>query len=82
MQSRCADAQLAAESCIQYCPARALKWTRMTDTVVTLKLNQQQLELMDRTIAQGVAPDRVSLVRLALREYAAARKAEAGKEPA
>jgi Arc/MetJ-type ribon-helix-helix transcriptional regulator len=54
----------------------------MTDTVVTLKLNQQQLELMDRTIAQGVATDRVSLVRLALREYAAARKAEAGKEPA
>jgi Arc/MetJ-type ribon-helix-helix transcriptional regulator len=51
----------------------------MTDTVVTLKLNQQQLELMDRTIAQGVAPDRVSLVRLALREYAATRKAE---EPA
>jgi hypothetical protein len=53
----------------------------MTDTVVTLKLNQQQLELMDRTIAQGVAADRVSLVRLALREYAAARKAEAGKGP-
>jgi hypothetical protein len=48
----------------------------MTDTVVKLRLNQQQLELMDRTIAQGVAPDRVSLVRLALREYAAARKAE------
>jgi Arc/MetJ-type ribon-helix-helix transcriptional regulator len=54
----------------------------MTDTVVTLKLNQQQLELMDRTIAQGVAPDRLSLVRLALREYAAARKAETGKGPA
>jgi hypothetical protein len=48
----------------------------MTDTVVKLRLNQQQLELMDRTIAQGVATDRVSLVRLALREYAAARKAE------
>jgi Arc/MetJ-type ribon-helix-helix transcriptional regulator len=48
----------------------------MTETVVRLRLNQQQLELMDRTIAQGVAPDRVSLVRLALREYAAARKAE------
>ncbi len=32
------------------------------------------------TIAQGVAPDRVSLVRLALREYAAARKGEATKE--
>jgi hypothetical protein len=48
----------------------------MAETVVTLRLNQQQLELLDRTIAQGVAPDRVSLVRLALREYAAARKSD------
>ncbi|MBS0451407.1 MAG: hypothetical protein JSS14_08855 [Proteobacteria bacterium] len=31
-------------------------------------LNRQQLELMDRTIAQGVAPDRVALLRMALRE--------------
>jgi metal-responsive CopG/Arc/MetJ family transcriptional regulator len=52
----------------------------MTETVVKLSLNQQQLELMDRTIAQGVAPDRVSLVRLALREYAAARQAESASE--
>jgi Arc/MetJ-type ribon-helix-helix transcriptional regulator len=52
----------------------------MTETVVKLRLNQQQLELMDRTIAQGVAPDRTSLVRLALREYAAARKAETSPE--
>ena len=43
------------------------------DTVVTLKLNPQQLELLDRTIARGAAPDRVSLVRLALREYGATR---------
>jgi hypothetical protein len=49
----------------------------MAETVVKLRLNQQQLELMDRTIAQGVAPDRVSLVRLALREYSAARQANA-----
>jgi Arc/MetJ-type ribon-helix-helix transcriptional regulator len=41
-------------------------------TVVTLKLNQQQLELIDRTVARGIAPDRAALVRLALREYAAA----------
>ena len=41
------------------------------ETVVTLKLNQQQFELLDRTVARGVAPDRVALVRLALREYAA-----------
>ena len=53
----------------------------MTDTIVKLRLNQQQLELMDRTIAQGVAPDRIALVRLALREYAAARQAEAKAKP-
>ena len=51
----------------------------MAETVVKLRLNQQQLELLDRTIAQGVAPDRVALVRLALHEYAAAHKAEAGR---
>jgi hypothetical protein len=54
----------------------------MAEMVVTLRLNQQQLELMDRTIAQGVALDRVALVHLALREYAAARKAEKAAEPA
>jgi hypothetical protein len=48
----------------------------MTDTIVKLRLNQQQLELMDRTIAQGVAADRVALVRLALREYTATHKAD------
>lgn len=53
----------------------------MTETVIKLQLNQQQLELMDRTIARGVAPDRVALVRLALREYAAARKAETVARP-
>lgn len=45
----------------------------MSEQIVTLKLNQQQIELMDRTVAKGVAPDRASLVRLALREYAAKR---------
>jgi hypothetical protein len=51
----------------------------MDGKVVRLKLNQQQLELIDRTIAKGIAPDRESLVRLALREYAAARGAGPGK---
>jgi hypothetical protein len=69
---------LGAKSCIQDLATRLPpEEFFMTETVVRLRLNQQQLELMDRTIAQGVAPDRVSLVRLALREYAAARKAEA-----
>lgn len=40
----------------------------MQYTHVTLLLNQQQLELIDRTVASGAAPDRVSLVHLALRE--------------
>ncbi len=54
----------------------------MTETVVKLRLNQQQLELLDRTIAQGVAPDRVALVRLALHEYAAAHTTEGKTESA
>jgi len=48
----------------------------MAENVIKLQLNQQQLELMDRTVARGVAADRAALVRLAIREYAAARKAE------
>ena len=48
----------------------------MPEKVIKLQLNQQQLELLDRTIGQGVAADRAALVRLAIREYAAARKAE------
>jgi metal-responsive CopG/Arc/MetJ family transcriptional regulator len=54
----------------------------MAEATIKLRLNQQQLELLDRTIAQGVAPDRVALVRLALREYAAAHRADAIAEKA
>jgi metal-responsive CopG/Arc/MetJ family transcriptional regulator len=53
----------------------------MAENVIKLQLNQQQLELMDRTIARGVAPERVALVRLAIREYAAARQAETNAKP-
>jgi hypothetical protein len=69
------------KSCIQDLPGfdRSRRGSFMTETIVKLRLNQQQLELMDRTIAQGLAADRETLVRLALREYAAARKAEAAK---
>ena len=38
---------------------------------VSVPLNRQQLELLDRTIARGVAPDRAALLKLALREHAA-----------
>lgn len=37
---------------------------------IVLKLNQQQLELIDRTVAKGAATDRAALVKLAIREYA------------
>jgi metal-responsive CopG/Arc/MetJ family transcriptional regulator len=53
----------------------------VAENVIKLLLNQQQLELMDRTIARGVATDRAALVRLAIREYAAARNAEAKAKP-
>jgi hypothetical protein len=53
----------------------------VAEKVIKLQLNQQQLELMDRTIARGVAPDRAALVRLAIVEYAAARRAEAKAKP-
>ena len=53
----------------------------MAGKVVTLKLNQQQIELLDRTIARGIAPDRAALIRLALREYAAKRAAKPLETP-
>ena len=42
----------------------------MPARTITLKLNQQQLELIDRTITKGAAPDRAALVKLAIREHA------------
>ena len=34
----------------------------MEGKLVTLELNQQQLELLDRTVARGAAPDRAALI--------------------
>ena len=42
----------------------------MAGKTVVVRLNQQQLELLDRTIARGEATDRVTLIRKALREQA------------
>lgn len=42
----------------------------MAEKTVVLVINHQQLELMDKAIAQRIALDRVALVRLALREFA------------
>lgn len=43
----------------------------MAGKVVNVVLNQQQLELLDNTVARGVAPDRETVLRTALREFAA-----------
>ena len=43
----------------------------MAGKTVVVRLNQQQLELIDRTIQRGEAADRVALIRKALREQAA-----------
>lgn len=46
----------------------------MSGRTITVKLNQQQLELLDRTVAKGVAADRLALIKLALRETASVAK--------
>jgi len=76
-----ADGYTPGPNCIQDFPKSRCEEGELAETVITLRLNQQQLELMDRTIANGVAPDRIALVRLALREYAAARQAETKARP-
>lgn len=43
----------------------------MPGKTVVLKLNQQQRQLVDQTIARGVAPNIEALVKRALAEYAA-----------
>lgn len=45
----------------------------MSGRTVIVHFNQQQLELVDRTVAKGMAADRAALVRRALRELAAKR---------
>ncbi len=49
----------------------------MAARTVTLMLNPQQLELLDRAIAQGAAPDRETLVRRAIRDLAQQRQERA-----
>ena len=54
----------------------------MAEHKLVLRLNQQQLELLDRTVASGEAKDRNDLIHRALREYTAAHREkikEAGK---
>ncbi len=44
----------------------------MAQREVVVFINQQQAELLDKTIGRGHAADRPALIRRALREFAAA----------
>jgi Arc/MetJ-type ribon-helix-helix transcriptional regulator len=48
---------------------------------VVLKLNQQQLELIDKTVARGEAADRAALVRRALAEFSARHQPKSAGAP-
>ena len=56
-----------------------MRGREMAGRTVTLRLNQQQLELIDRTVANGEAADRAAMFRRALREQTA--KANSKGEP-
>ena len=43
----------------------------MAQRTVIVRLNQQQIELLDRAVARVAATDRAALIRRALREQAA-----------
>lgn len=47
----------------------------MAGRMVRLRLNQQQLELIDNSVKAGEASSRAELIRRALREYAATHTA-------
>jgi Arc/MetJ-type ribon-helix-helix transcriptional regulator len=52
----------------------------MTTTKIKLRLNQQQLELIDNTIRAGESNSREDLILRALREFAKANLPQPGKE--
>ena len=49
----------------------------MAERIVRVRLNAQQLELIDKTVNAGEAPSRTELIRRALREFAASHAAPA-----
>jgi bacterioferritin-associated ferredoxin len=78
------EIQDVAGACLQ-CPScanrsRSVFKDEILVSAKTVKvvLNQQQLELLDNTVARGIAPDRESLIRTALKEFAAKHSPAAG----
>jgi Arc/MetJ-type ribon-helix-helix transcriptional regulator len=54
----------------------------MDDFRVRLRLNQQQLELIDNSVAAGEAASREDLIRRALREFEEIESSGFGRKPA
>jgi Arc/MetJ-type ribon-helix-helix transcriptional regulator len=54
----------------------------MDDYCVRLRLNQQQLELIDNSVRAGEAASREELIRRALREFGETESSEPGRKPA
>jgi Arc/MetJ-type ribon-helix-helix transcriptional regulator len=52
------------------------------DYRVRLRLNQQQLELIDNSVAAGEAASREDLIRRALREFEETPSSGPGRKPA
>jgi Arc/MetJ-type ribon-helix-helix transcriptional regulator len=52
----------------------------MTTTKIKLRLNQQQLELIDNTVRAGESKSREDVVRRALREFAKANLPQPEKD--
>jgi len=50
----------------------------MTRTAIKLRLNQQQLELIDNSVKAGEGGSREELIRRALREFASANLSQPG----
>jgi len=51
----------------------------MAKDTVTIRLNQQQWELVDKTVERGIAASREELLLKALRDYGAGQAGGAGK---
>jgi Arc/MetJ-type ribon-helix-helix transcriptional regulator len=52
----------------------------MTKTIIKLRLNQQQLELIDNSVKAGESGSQDELIRRALREFASANIPQPGKD--
>jgi hypothetical protein len=66
-----AEASPSSEASVLFAKGARAEEEAMSKQMVRLRLNQQQLELIDNSVKAGEASSRAELIRRALREYAA-----------